>query len=150
MNTRRETVTALIAAGVLLAGGGIAAAGIGRNIPGPGASPAAAASRAANGRVVGLFVREGGPFGPGGQQPPVVPLSGTVQFARAGQRTIAVRVGISGAFSVRLVPGNYQVSGRTPDIRGEPGDSESTCALPGKVTVTAGHTWRITVACVVP
>src|SRR5271165_5309510 len=45
------------------------------------------------GRAVGSFTRVGGPLGAGGQQPPSVPLSGTVSFSAAHRRTVAVRVG---------------------------------------------------------
>jgi hypothetical protein len=148
---------AVIAAGLLLGGGGAAAAGIMREIPGPGSGPAGHGhppaghtQRPADGRITGKFQRVGGPLGPGGKQPPVVALSGTMRFTRAGHQTITVRVGKSGRFAVRLAPGTYRVSGRTPDIRGEPGDAEATCSLPGAVTVRAGAVRHVTVVCAVP
>ena len=150
MKAKRETVVTVIAAGVLLGGGGAAAAGIVQVIPGPGASSPGHAQRPVDGRVAGKFERVGGPIGPGGQQPPVVPLSGTMRFARSGHKTVSVRVGKNGEFSARLAPGEYRVSGRTPDILGEPGNVEATCSLQSPLTVRAGGTRHITVVCAVP
>jgi hypothetical protein len=110
----------------------------------------ARAKHAADGRVTGKFERVGGPIGPGGQQPPVVPLTGTMRFARAGHPTVRVHVGKSGKFSVRLAPGSYRVSGRTPQIEQEPGNIEATCWLHGKVKVSSGRTRHIVVVCSVP
>jgi hypothetical protein len=150
MKAKRETVAAVIAAGVLLGGGGAAAAGIVGAIPGPGASAPGHAQRPADGRVAGKFERVGGPIQPGTLQSPVVPLSGTMRFARPGHDPISVKVGRTGAFSVSLAPGVYHVSGRTPDITGEPGNVPATCSLPGAVTVSTGATRHITVVCAVP
>ena len=156
MKAKRETVAAVIAVGVLLGGGGAAAAGIVSVIPDPGASaPAqtqrpAQAQRPAQGRVAGRFERVGGPIQPGTLKTPVVPLSGTIRFARPGHAPISVRVGQDGAFSILLTPGVYHVSGRTPDIASEPGNVPATCSLPGSVRVTAGATRHVTVVCAVP
>jgi hypothetical protein len=150
MKAKRETVAAVIAIGVLLGGGGAAAAGIVGAIPGPGASAPGHAQRPGAGRIAGKFERVGGPVQPGTLQSPVVPLSGTIRFARSGHDPISVRVGRNGVFSVLLAPGTYHVSGRTPDITGEPGNVPATCSLPGAVTVTGGAASRITVVCAVP
>jgi hypothetical protein len=150
MKAKRETVAAVIAAGVLLGGGGAAAAGIVGAIPGPGTSAPGHAQHPATGRVAGKFERVGGPVQPGTLQSPVVPLSGIMRLGRSGHDPIAVRVGRNGVFSVLLAPGVYHVSGRTPDITGEPGDVPATCSLPGVVTVTGGATRYITVVCAVP
>jgi hypothetical protein len=107
--------------------------------------------------VTGKFVREGGPLGAGGQQPAEQPLSGTVLFI-AGRHRVTVHVGSSGTFSVRLPPGTYTVSGRSPSIvevgtgtaSGQATTRETACSVPGPVTVTARHGTRITVACIVP
>ncbi len=128
-----------------MTGGGVAIASTGH-----GAPVQARARYAADGRVTGKFERVGGPLGPGGQQPPVVPLTGTMRFARAGHRTVRVHVGKSGKFSVRLAPGSYRVSGRTPQIEQEPGNIEATCRLHGKVKVSGGRTRHIVVVCSVP
>ena len=125
---------------LIAAGGGIALASTGHGAPG--------ARRPARGVVAGKFEREGGPIAPGGKQQ-VVPLTGTIRFARAHHRTVRVHVGKSGRFSARLVPGYYEISGRTPDIRG-PGRQEAVCPVPGKVRVSADRTRHITVACIVP
>jgi hypothetical protein len=128
-----------------MAGGGAAVASTGHGAPVP-----ARAKHAADGRVSGKFERVGGPIGPGGKQPPVVPLTGTMRFARAGHSTVRVHVGKSGKFSVRLAPGSYRVSGRTPQIEQEPGNIEATCWLHGKVKVSSGRTRHIVVVCSVP
>lgn len=150
MKAKRETVAAVIAIGVLLGGGGAAAAGIVGVIPGPGAGAPAHGQHPAEGRVAGKFERVGGPVQPGTLKSPVVPLSGTMRFARPGHDTISVRVGQNGIFSVLLAPGVYRVSGRTPDITGEPGNVPATCSLPGSVRVTGGATRHVTVVCAVP
>ena len=80
--------------------------------PAPHAGPAAAMrtrTQGDQGKVVGSFSRVGGPLGSGGQQPPTVPLSGTLSFNAAHRRTVAVRVGKSGQFSVWLPAGAYRV-----------------------------------------
>ena len=156
MRAKRETLAAVAAAAVLLGGGGAAAAGVVSAMAVPGYAvavhPAVAAHPAspARGLVLGRFVRVGGPLGPGGQQPPEVPLAGAMRFTRAGNTAITVRVGKTGTFAARLAPGRYRVSGTTPDIEGEPGNIEATCSLPGPVAVSAGLTRHITVVCAVP
>ena len=104
------------------------------------------------GHLSGRLVMEGGPLGPGGQQPGERPIPGTVTFTAAGHQQIAVQVGTSGSFSVRLSPGPYQVSGRSPTIEtsGGSGGQEPPCSQPLSVTITAGHTATVTVTCVVP
>jgi hypothetical protein len=137
---RRQTGIAVAAAGLILSGGGIAAA-TSTHRPVAGAAHSATALHPGYGRVAGAFEREGGPLGPGGKQPPVVPLSGSILFARPGHRTVRVRAGSKGRFSVRLAPGDYAVSGRTAGL--------PVCRLP-RVKVTASRTKHIVVACVVP
>jgi hypothetical protein len=105
------------------------------------------------GTVTGRFLREGGPLGPGGQQPGERPIPGTVQFTAAGHRLITVGVGSSGAFSVGLPAGTYHVAGRSPQIMEVSSDGtqhETPCSQPLSVTVTARHTTKIAVTCVVP
>jgi hypothetical protein len=107
----------------------------------------------ATGLLAGRFVREGGPLGPGGQQPAEVPLRGTVTFTATGHRPVSVQVGSSGRFSVTLAPGRYQVAGRSPDIETvDPNgrQQEQACSQPSSATVTAGQTITIAVTCVVP
>jgi len=112
----------------------------------------AGAQEPATGHVAGKLVMEGGPLGPGGQQPRERPLSGTVTFTAAGHRPISVKVGAAGTFSVPLPPGRYQVSGRSSSVLEVDGGStrELPCSQPTTATVTAGHTATVTVACVVP
>ncbi len=102
-------------------------------------------------RVTGRLVMEGGPIQPNGQQP-VRPIPGTVTFTMAGHRPTSIQVGNSGTFSVRLSPGRYQVSAKSPRILEVDGghDRELTCSQPQSVTVKAGHPGAITVACIVP
>ena len=111
------------------------------------------------GHLNGVFVMEGGPLGPGGQQPGERPLSGTVTLTAAGRRQVTIQVGASGRFSAWLSPGRYEVSGRTPSIEeatsvqaGTGGNQgqEQPCSRPLTVTITAGHTAHITLACIVP
>jgi hypothetical protein len=107
----------------------------------------------ATGLLAGRFVREGGPLGPGGQQPAEIPLRGTVTFTAAGHRAVSVQVGASGLFSVTLLPGRYQVAGRSPGIEtvgAGGGWQEQACSQPLSATVTAGRTLTIAVTCVVP
>jgi hypothetical protein len=150
MKARRQTLAAGAAAVVLLGGGGAAAAGIVHDMAGPGATLTAHSTGPADGQVLGTFLRVGGPLGPGGTQPQSVPLSGVMRFTRAGHAAITVEVGKTGAFAARLAPGSYRVSGRTPDILGEPGNTEAVCSLPGALVVAAGRTRHITVVCPVP
>ena len=99
---------------------------------------------------------EGGPLGPGGQQPSERPILGAVTLTAAGHRQVAVQVGRLGTFSVQLAPGTYQVSGRSPSVETSNGsgagesEQEPPCSPPVSATVTAGHTATITVACIVP
>jgi hypothetical protein len=135
-------ITATGPAGLLLAGlllAGCAGAG-------------AAGQAPATGHLAGRLVMEGGPMGPGGQQPGERPMSGTVTFTAAGHQPVAVKVGSSGAFSVPLPPGRYQVSGGSPAIMTVDGghSREVPCSQPTSATVTAGHTASVTLACVVP
>jgi hypothetical protein len=104
------------------------------------------------GKVAGHLIMEGGPIGPGGQQP-VRPIPGTVTFTSVAHRSTSVRVGTSGTFSVRLAPGRYQVSAKSPriiEVDAAGHDHELRCSQPLSVTVKAGHPAAITVACIVP
>jgi hypothetical protein len=105
------------------------------------------------GHVTGKLLIEGGPIGPGGQQPGERPIPGTVTFTAAGHRPVAVGVGVSGKFSVWLAPGRYRVAGRSPRIitvTSTGKDEERTCSAPLSVTVRARHTTTIAVVCPVP
>jgi hypothetical protein len=107
----------------------------------------------ATGHVTGRLLIEGGPIGPGGQQPGERPIPGTVTFTAAAHRPVSAGVGISGTFSAWLSPGRYQVAGRSPDIETVTSSGktlEQTCSQPLSVTVTARHTVAIAVICIVP
>lgn len=125
------------------------AAGAGMMVLVAGCAPAAAASP--GGVVTGRFVIEGGPIGPGGQQPGPRPIPGTIKFRAAG-RVATVRAGRSGSFSLRLPAGTYHVQGRSPRVievsRGT--RRQAPCSHQVSVTVTPRHTTRITLVCIVP
>jgi hypothetical protein len=114
----------------------------------------AASNRAqTTGGVTGRLLIEGGPIGPGGQQPGEQPIPGTVTFTAAGHRPVSVAVGASGKFSAWLPPGRYQVAGRSPDIKTVTSSGktlEQTCTRPLSVTVRAQHAAAIAVLCIVP
>jgi hypothetical protein len=119
---------------------------------GPGGTTA---NRPAYGTVSGRLVMEGGPLGPGGQQPPTRPLSGFVQFiGPSGQVVQVVKVGRSGSFTTTLVPGTYRVRGGSPAIVevSNPGSKGAVrpCTVPKTVTVKDQGSVRVTLACVVP
>jgi hypothetical protein len=98
------------------------------------------------------MVREGGPMGPGGQQPGERPLPGTVTITAPGHKAVTVTVGPSGAFSVPLTAGLYKLSGRSPALMTVDGgrSQEEPCSQAASAAVTAGHTVTITLACIVP
>jgi len=113
----------------------------------------ASAQPSALGHLTGRLLMEGGALGPGGQQPGERPIPGMVTFTGAGHRQVSAQVGSSGTFSAWVPPGQYQVSGRSPDIETGNGSGkwqELPCSQPTSVTVTAGHTATITVTCIVP
>lgn len=112
-----------------------------------------APARDGEGRVIGTFIRAGGPLGPGGTQPRDRPLMGTVQFLAAHHRMVAVRVGRAGGFSVWLRAGTYWVSGRSPsivEVLASGATRESPCSAQHQIVVVKGRALRITVTCVVP
>ena len=113
---------------------------------------AAGAQAPATGHLAGRLVMEGGPMGPGGQQPGERPIPGTVTITAAGHRPVSVTTGSSGRFTVPLPPGRYQVSGRSPSIMEVDGGKtrELPCSQPASATVTAGRTAVITLTCIVP
>jgi hypothetical protein len=137
-------------AAVVLAG---CAGSQGPGVPGAdGGTPAAGRTSALTGTVLGRFEMEGGPLQPGGGQPPVRPLSGTVSFTGPGHE-VDVTVGTSGIFSVTLPGGSYTVRGRATAITQQgPGGSalSQPCSPSLSITVRAGHTEPVTVSCIVP
>ena len=113
--------------------------------PGPGRDPA-------RGTVTGRLVREGGPLGPGGQQPGAHPIPGTIRFTAGQHRVITVRTSRAGTFSVQLPAGKYQVSDRSPRLLlvAADGIARQTWSRPVTVTVSARHVTRITLVIAVP
>ena len=139
---------ACLVAAVLLTG--CTAAGAAEH---PASGPAAGNQARAAGHVTGRLLIEGGPIGPGGQQPGERPIPGTVTFTAAGHRPVSVGAGTSGKFSAWLPPGRYRVAGRSPDIETVTSSGktvEQTCSQPLTVTVSARHAATIAVVCIVP
>jgi len=128
-------------------------------MPGHGAS-----GRPAAGRVTGRLLLEGGPIRPGGRQPGPRPIRGVLTFTTAGHRPVRARAGRTGVFFVRLPPGRYRVSARSPAVLTVSNGAavtdsgqllsgrewERPCSFPLSVTVTARHTTRAAVICPVP
>jgi len=104
------------------------------------------------GTVTGRLVREGGPIGPGGQQPGVHPIPGTIRFAAGRHQVIMVRTSKTGRFSVQLPSGKYQVADRSPRVLlvGANGIGHQTWSRPVVVTVSGHHVTRITLVIAVP
>jgi hypothetical protein len=142
MNARRAcalaALAALLTAGCAAAGGGAAAGG----------------QAPATGHLAGRLLMEGGPMRPGGLQPSERPIPGIVTFTDARHRRVDVQVSSSGRFSVRLPPGRYRVSGRSPSIEASSGsggnEQELPCSPSLSAIVTAGHTSAVTITCIVP
>ena len=109
-------------------------------------------NQTADGRLTGRMVMEGGPMGPGGQQPGERPISGTVTITAPGHKPVTVTVGSSGTFSVPLPAGRYHVSGRSPAVTTVDGghSREDPFSPPASVVVTAGHTATVTLTSIVP
>jgi hypothetical protein len=132
---------------------GCTAAGAAEHVPGQAAVHITGGRAPATGHVTGRLLMEGGPLGPGGEQPGERPIPGTVTFTAAGHRPVSVRVRASGEFSAWLAAGRYHVAGRSPDIitvTGSGQNLEQTCSMPRSVTVGARHAATITVVCIVP
>jgi hypothetical protein len=116
------------------------------------AAYSAAHSAWSPGTVAGRLVLEGGPRGPGGQQPGIRPLPGTVRFADGHHQPVTVRTTSAGAFSVQLPAGRYHVSERSPRILlvNADGTASQEWSTPVPVTITAHHTTTITLTIIVP
>jgi hypothetical protein len=137
----------------LLAGllAGCAASG-GQTTQGQATQSQATQGQPTEGRLTGRMVMEGGPMGPGGQQPGERPISGTVTITAPGHKPVTVTVGSSGTFSVPLPTGRYHVSGRSPAVMTVDGghSRQDPFSPPASVVVTAGHTATVTLASIVP
>src|ERR1700733_11079693 len=69
------------------------------------------------------------------------PLTGTVRFA-SDKRTVLARTSDHGYFLVHLPPGDYRVTGRSPQFQ----DDTSVCPG-GTIQVSAGSTKSLLVNC---
>ena len=116
------------------------------------ASSSPAGHGPARGTVTGRMVREGGPLGPGGQQPGTHPIPGTVRFTVGQRQVMTVRTTPAGTFSVQLPPGKYRVSDRSPKLLlvEADGKTRQTWSRPVTVLVTPNHLTRVTLASIVP
>jgi hypothetical protein len=153
----RWLACAVAVAAVVLAGCGTRS--------GPGPMPGHSASgRPAAGRVTGRLLLEGGPIRLGGRQPGPRPIRGVLTFTTAGHRAVRARAGRTGVFWVRLPPGRYRVSARSPAVLTLSNGAAVTdsgqllsgtewarpCSFPLSVTVTVRRTTRVAVICPVP
>ena len=118
----------------------------------PAACSAAHDAASSAGTVTGRLVLQGGPIGPGGQQPGIRPIGGTVRFTSGQFGSVTVRTTSSGVFSVQLPIGRYQVSDRSPSAQlvSADGTSSQEWSTPVWVSVTAHHTSAIALTIIVP
>jgi hypothetical protein len=121
-------------------------------LPSAACTPAAASSAVPQGIITGRLQIEGGPLGPGGQQPGTRPIPGTIRFISGLHQRITVRVNNSGRFRVQLPSGRYEVSDRSPALLqvGTGGIGRQTWSRPVPVTVTGHHAIRINLTTAVP
>ena len=115
--------------------------------------PAHVSGSSDDGTVTGTFMRVGGPLGPGGTGPRPVPLTGTLQFSAGHHRMVAVQVGKTGRFSVRLSAGSYLVSGRSLSLATTLASGANVvrpCTQPLHVTVVPHRVVHISLVCPVP
>jgi len=70
------------------------------------------------------------------------PWPGTVTVTDSGVH-LDIRVGADGAYSVRVPPGRYTVTGHSPLY----GNGTYLCQAAGMATVTSGHTTKADVLC---
>jgi hypothetical protein len=152
MNTRPRAIALVAAALSLMAAAGLAACGTSpdhRHDLAQVTADSGGAVTVAEGEVTGRYLMEGGPINAvTGRTANPWPIDGQVIFSAAGH-TASTAAGHDGEFSIRLAPGTYAVTARTPYLSG-PGPSDSSCYLPQTVTVQAGAGATITVYCAVP
>jgi hypothetical protein len=117
----RILLTGLTLAAVCLAGFATACSG-----PGP-----------ADGTLTGHLYGVGGPA-PGSPRP----WSGTVTVTGSGVH-LDVPVGADGAYSVKVPPGRYTVTGHSPLN----GSGTALCQAAGIATATSGHSTKADVLC---
>jgi hypothetical protein len=114
-----------------------------------GIRPAAAAS----GTVAGRFFMEGGPISRSGHPQGRRPVPGTIRFRTAHRPVVVVKVGRSGRFSVRLAPGRYTATARTPriiEVTPSGKHRERPCAPPRHLTVRGHRRTHLVITCYVP
>jgi len=71
--------------------------------------------------------------------------NGTVTFVQKGSvhANVTVNVGDSGRFAVRVAPGSWTVTGRSPTF----GDGQYVCVSGGPIAVTSKDRVSVTVTC---
>jgi len=71
--------------------------------------------------------------------------NGTVTLERnaSAHTNVTVNVGDSGRFAVRVAPGSWTVTGRSPTF----GGGQYVCVTGGSVVVTSNHRVSVTVTC---
>ena len=98
---------------------------------------------ACSGQYLADGILTGHLYGVGGPAPGLPrPWPGTVTLTGAGVH-LDVRVGASGAYSVRVPPGRYTVTGHSPLY----GNGTYFCQAAGMATVTSGRTTKADVLC---
>lgn len=112
-----------------------------------------ATTTAPTGTVKGEFMTVGGPqvqVAPGRfSGAPNRPNDGTIRLTDTSTNaTFSGTSGADGKFSLAVPAGTYKASGTTPRIMGPNGPS--TCDALTPVTVVAGKTVAVTIACIVP
>jgi photosystem II stability/assembly factor-like uncharacterized protein len=97
-------------------------------------------STSGNGVVLGALEAVGGPA-PGTPRP----LRGAITLRDSAGTAFTATAGSDGVFSVRVPTGSYTITGRSPLY--DSGNVDCHSIAPAPVTVTAGATIRVVVAC---
>jgi hypothetical protein len=106
-----------------------------------GLTTACSALSPAHGTLTGHLYGVGGPATVTAPPSPR-PWPGTVTVTGSGLQ-IGISVGADGAYSVRVPPGKYTVTGHSPRY----GNGTYLCQATGMATVTSGHTTNADVLC---
>jgi hypothetical protein len=132
---------------------GLAGCGTAAGASGTGARHAQLSSeiRPVLGTVKGTYELEGGPIGPGGQNPPIQPLNGII--TATGRNGHAKAVAKNGHFTMQLRPGTYKLTGWTGAIKEMNGSTVVENGMhcgSATVVVTAHRTAKAALYCYAP